>query len=72
MTTATKGNRTVTTSAPTAEQLAYVRQQLAEAIAARMILGESYDEATAAAFAYCNRRWPVVTAALIAESKAVA
>lgn len=52
-----------------ASDVAYVRQQLAEAIAARMILGESYDDATAEAFAYCDRRWPTVTAALIAEAR---
>ena len=51
-----------------AAEVALVRERIAEAIAARMREGASYDEATAEAFAYCNERWPTVVAALIAEA----
>src|SRR5262245_58759916 len=46
-----------------------VRERIAKAIARRMREGASYDEATAEAFAYCDRRWPTVVAALIAEAR---
>lgn len=56
----------------TTEQITYVRERIAEAIIARMILGENLEDATAEAFRLCNDRWPVVTAALIREYSAAA
>jgi len=53
-----------------AAQVAYARERVAEAIARSMRAGASYDEATADAFAYCSRRWPTMTAAMIAEARA--
>lgn len=50
---------------PRTEELAYVRTKIAAAIAARIADGLTYDEATAEAFAYCDRRWPALVAAIV-------
>lgn len=41
----------------------YFRARIAEAVAARMIEGLSYEQATREAFDYCSARWPRLTAA---------
>lgn len=48
----------------TATQTTYIKTRIAEAIAGRMSQGLSYEAATAEAFEYCNRRWPLLVAAI--------
>lgn len=59
----------MTATSPTIEQISYVRDRIGEAIVARMILGETLEEATEVAFEICNDRWPTVTAILIDSYK---
>jgi hypothetical protein len=54
----------------TSDAVTYFKRRVAEAIAARMAAGLSYDEATREAFAYCNARWPHLLAAVLEGSVA--